>query len=323
MADDHASLAAHRPARHAAVSSSQFLVEGLTGLRRTSAFRKSPDLDDAHIAIERDSDHVAGSHQAAWCVDAGAVDSHVTGAGECCRGAARAHQPGMPQPPVDALALRSSATTLATAFGLGFELRFQGGEFGERRIRIRRLLAPLVPFVSRRRTSRPFLFAPRPIEPLIAAALPAALVARVAAGLVSLRLPRLRLRSLIGSGRGRFGSAVGCGGRHARQRLRAVRSGAVACGSMLARLALAKPRAFAAPLGAAGPPHLDQFGLGGYGRLRRRARLSASAASEADAGGGATDSSSLETTSLAATSLGATSLAAASTTGSVSGLRSS
>ena len=49
---------------------------------------------------------IAGSDQMAWCVDAGAIDAHVTGASECRCSAARSYQPGMPQPAVDALALR-------------------------------------------------------------------------------------------------------------------------------------------------------------------------------------------------------------------------
>ena len=119
-------------------------------MRGTPAFGKSPDSDYPNIAIERHSDHVAGSYRAAWRVDPRAIDSHITRARERRSRATCPHQPGMPQPPVDALAFGLGQRTvlerdlfgepvsifpdhaLAAAFGIGFELSLQGGKFGER-----------------------------------------------------------------------------------------------------------------------------------------------------------------------------------------------
>ncbi len=133
-----------------AVISRQFLVEGLPRLRGAPALGKSPDFDHPNIAIERHSDHVAGSYHAAWRVNARTVHSHVTRARERGCRATRSPQPGMPQPPVYALAFGLGWRTvleqdffgkpvstfpdhaLATAFGIGFELSLQGGKFGER-----------------------------------------------------------------------------------------------------------------------------------------------------------------------------------------------
>src|SRR5208282_5323578 len=62
---------------------------------------------------------------------------------------------------------------LATLLGLFFELSLQRRELGERRIRIGRFLAPLVPLVPRHMSGRLLPLAARMLEALIRA-LPAA-----------------------------------------------------------------------------------------------------------------------------------------------------
>ena len=70
-------------------------------------------------------------------IDALAVDPHMAGCRKFCSRLARAHHPGMPEPLVDALAVR--VERLTRLLGTAFKLRLQRGELGERRIRIRRL----------------------------------------------------------------------------------------------------------------------------------------------------------------------------------------
>ena len=91
----------------AAVLSFKILIERRRSARGTPARDKSRHLHHPNAAIERHRNHVAGSHHAPRRIDAGAVDANVTGARQCRRGGARAYQPGVPQPLVDALPIAS------------------------------------------------------------------------------------------------------------------------------------------------------------------------------------------------------------------------
>jgi hypothetical protein len=111
----------------------------------TPARDKSPNLQHSHPAFERDGNHVAGSYHAAGRINARAIHPHMTADRERRRGAARTHQASMPQPFVDALAIKLSrrlyplvehdlfekpAATfpnyaLAALLGIGLELRLE------------------------------------------------------------------------------------------------------------------------------------------------------------------------------------------------------
>src|ERR1700681_2441346 len=95
------------------------------------------------------------------------MDADIAGIAQTRRRAAGAYQPGVPEPPVDALAVfgRHSAALL----GVGLELRLQGGELGKGRIRIGRFFT--LAALESRRPGRPLLipipFARRPVESLL------------------------------------------------------------------------------------------------------------------------------------------------------------
>src|SRR3974390_951533 len=79
---------------------------GVTTARCQGAY-----LEHAHPLIECDRHDVAASNLAACRPDPCAVDSHMTGTGERRRTATRAHNPCVPQPPIDALPIiRQGAT---------------------------------------------------------------------------------------------------------------------------------------------------------------------------------------------------------------------
>ena len=71
----------------------------------TPALDKSTDFEHADTVFERDRNHVAGSHYAAWRINPRTVHPDMTGSGERRRGAARGHDASVPQPFVDALAV--------------------------------------------------------------------------------------------------------------------------------------------------------------------------------------------------------------------------
>src|SRR5205085_4955197 len=70
-------------------------------------------------------------------------ETHEPRCHEACRRAPRAHHPRVPEPFIDALAIQSSSGS-APLLVVGFELRLQRREFGERRIRIGDFFAPLL-----------------------------------------------------------------------------------------------------------------------------------------------------------------------------------
>jgi len=208
----------------------------------TPAIDKCPHFQHSHLVFERDRNHVTGSHHAAWREDARAIHPDMTVTRERRRGSPRTHHAGMPQPSVDALAInlsrrhyslvehdlfgpsfarrsglcegRNPASTfpdhaLATVLGFGFKLSLQRRELGERRIRIGRLLAPLVP---PRMGRWPLALAARTIEPLLGSV--PATVARVASS-----IGRIGRRRLLGCRR-----PLGRRGRYRRGRLRCINS---------------------------------------------------------------------------------------------------
>src|SRR6266851_2181329 len=80
-------------------------IERLRQIGGTAANRKAGDLEHAHSAIKRHRHDVTGPHRLGGRQDASAVDAHVTGGRKRRRGAARAHDAGVPQPLVHALAI--------------------------------------------------------------------------------------------------------------------------------------------------------------------------------------------------------------------------
>jgi hypothetical protein len=98
---------------------------------------ESRHFDHTYAAFKCHRNHVALPHHAARRINARSVHAHVSRTGERSRGAARAHQPGVPQPPIDALAIFNAHST--ALLGVGLELGFQRRQLGKRRIRVGRL----------------------------------------------------------------------------------------------------------------------------------------------------------------------------------------
>src|SRR6266540_4493488 len=72
-----------------------------------AALRKSHDPEHADRTVERDGEHIAGPHRTAGPINAPAIDANVARGDECRRIRARAHDPRMPKPLVDALAVQA------------------------------------------------------------------------------------------------------------------------------------------------------------------------------------------------------------------------
>lgn len=228
--------------------------------------------------VERDRDDVADPDRAAGRIDANPVQSHRTPVGKAGSRSPRAHHPRVPQPLVDPLPIQAVCARLAALLCIRFELRLQGGELRERRIRVRFTLAA---FRTRSRIlmTRPVIrlaVAGRILTALGAALAAAAIIARRTGPLRPVVLTVV-LAALL-----RRGIRPGCrllrrGGAFRRSRLRACRRPLGAL--MLAAMMLSR-RTFLAAFEAAWPPHLDQFWLRGYdrrvagdiGRRRLRAR---------------------------------------------------
>jgi hypothetical protein len=128
-------------------ASLQILIEGGGAPSRTAPLDKAHNLDNPHTAVERDGDDVTGAYHSPRRRNPRAIDPDKAGAGQCRGGAARAHQARMPQPAIDALA-RDLARHSAALLGICFELRFQGGKLGERRIGIGSFFRPFVPWLK-------------------------------------------------------------------------------------------------------------------------------------------------------------------------------
>ena len=162
---------------------------------------------------------------------------------------------------------------LAAPLGVGLELGLQGREFGERRIRIGRLLPAFVPLVPRcRAPDGRSWFASRTVEPLIAA-MPATM-AWMPSRLGRFGLRRFGLAAAIARPRSHCSAAPlvrqppgrWCAG-SLRRCLR----------RLPARLATANAGVRCAAR-TAGPPHFDQFRLCGCGAAALRLIASRSSA---------------------------------------------
>src|SRR5262249_28056253 len=129
---------------------SQVCIDGAGGVGIAAALSEARHPHDPDGPVEPDRDHVADPARPARRIGALAVDAAGAGRHQRGGGAARAHPPGMPQPLVDALAIlghQASGTAFipATSFPrLGLELFLEGLELGERRIRIRLAVAPVL-----------------------------------------------------------------------------------------------------------------------------------------------------------------------------------
>lgn len=84
----------------------EVLVKPFCRVGRTAPLRKRDDLQNAH-PVERDGHDVAGRDAPACGVDTHPVDAHLPAVGERSRRAARAHDPRVPQPFIDALAIQA------------------------------------------------------------------------------------------------------------------------------------------------------------------------------------------------------------------------
>src|SRR5262249_42637618 len=145
--------------------------------------------------------YISDPHEAAWRIDTRPIDAHIAGAGKHGGGASRTHQPGMPKPSVDALAIRFGRHS-AALLCLGLKLRLQRRELGKGRIWVG---CPLTRFVPRSIWGA-VPVAPRTLRPAVLRALPAALAAMADVTL----LRRLRVRRPLRGGH-RSGRCVsGC-----------------------------------------------------------------------------------------------------------------
>ena len=109
----------------------EILIEDAGNLRGTPALGKSNHLEDPHVAVERDGDDVAGTHRAARCVDARAVDADEAGVGKRRSGRARPHHARVPQPFVDALPIQRKTQRSLLPSSCAFRARsLANGEFG-------------------------------------------------------------------------------------------------------------------------------------------------------------------------------------------------
>ena len=64
---------------------------------------KSTNFEHAHAAIQRDRYHIAGFDLATCRLNPLAIDAYMAGRRERRGGGPGTHDPGMPQPPIDAL----------------------------------------------------------------------------------------------------------------------------------------------------------------------------------------------------------------------------
>ena len=115
-----------------------FAVKRARGRRCTALFAKALDLNHLDRAVERQRHHIANAHQLARRGDALAVEPHEACISERGGGAARAHHARVPEPFVDALAVQALGI-----FSALLKLLLEGGELGEGRIGIWRLVATL------------------------------------------------------------------------------------------------------------------------------------------------------------------------------------
>src|SRR5580704_4825216 len=77
----------------------------MRGVGGTPALDKTPDFQQPDRAVERHRNDIAGADLATWGGDPSAIDTDIAGIRQCRCRAAGAHQPGVPEPPVDALAV--------------------------------------------------------------------------------------------------------------------------------------------------------------------------------------------------------------------------
>src|SRR5262249_18527788 len=122
----------------------EVVIKAASNLGWTAAFGEGHDLEHAYRAIERDRDHVALADSLARQLDPPPVDRHVSRPGERRRSRARAHEPRVPQPLINALPVQSPRG-LSPLLRVRLQLGLERGELGERRVRVRQLVpTPLV-----------------------------------------------------------------------------------------------------------------------------------------------------------------------------------
>ncbi len=110
---------------------------GSGSFRRAAApFAESRDFNNAHVAIERQGHDIADAQRMARRGEALAIQADVTGFDQRRGAAPRPHDARMPQPLIDALTIQRRLRLL-----FAFELLLECGQFRERRIGIRRLVA--------------------------------------------------------------------------------------------------------------------------------------------------------------------------------------
>ena len=132
-------------------------------------------LENADVTVERDGDHVVRSHRPARRVATHAVDPHQSRINERGRRGARPHDPRVPHPFIDALAIQRASGSGPLLVGL--KLRLQSKQLGERRIRIGLLAAarrfrrppdPIGASITVAITARAAVLAIRPVTAFVA-----------------------------------------------------------------------------------------------------------------------------------------------------------
>jgi hypothetical protein len=78
----------------------------LAGASRTTALDKSLYFEYPHVVVQRYRNHVPGPYETARSIDLGSIDPDVAGVGQRHSGVAGTDDAGMPEPTVDALAIR-------------------------------------------------------------------------------------------------------------------------------------------------------------------------------------------------------------------------
>lgn len=114
------------------------IAAGNGSFRRTAAPLGEPcDLQHPHPPVERHGHHVADPQRMARRPAALAIEADMTGLNQRRGIGPRSHNARMPQPLVDALPVQRSPLLVLVAF----ERLLERGQFGERRVGIRRLVA--------------------------------------------------------------------------------------------------------------------------------------------------------------------------------------